>query len=81
MRRNIFFIIFSFIISIFILYYVLCFNNVYPSIKIEWIESSTIIIFSMQILYIFQGFLETSIRFLSFKCKSERIYKFSLLLA
>ena len=66
MSRNNFFIIFSFIISIFILYYVLCFNNVYPSMKVEWIISSIIIIVSMQILYILQSFLETSIRFISF---------------
>ena len=81
MSRNNSFIIFSFIISVFILYYVLCFNNVYPSMKGEWIISSIIIIVSMQILSILQSFLETSIRFISFKCKSEKIYKISLLLA
>ena len=81
MSRNNFFIIFSFVVSIFILYYVLCFNNVYPSMKEEWIISSIIILASMQILSILQSFLGASIRFISFKCKSEKIYKISLLLA
>ena len=79
--RNNYFILFSFVITIFTLYYVFCFNNIYPSMKGEWIKSSLIIIFSMQALSILQSFLETSIRFISFKCKSEKIYKISLLLS
>ena len=81
LSRNNSFIIFSFFVAIFILYYVLCFNNVYPSSKREWIISSIIIIISMQILSILQSFLETSIRFISFRCKSEKMYKISLLLS
>ena len=79
--RNNWFILLSFVITIFTLYYVFCFNNIYPSMKGEWIKTSIIIIFSMQALSILQSFLETSIRFISFKCKSEKIYKISLLLS
>ena len=75
------FVILSFLISIFILYYVLCFNNIYPSMKGEWIKSTAIIIIAMQVLYVLQCLLETCIRFISFKCKSEKIYKISLLLS
>ncbi len=76
-----FFIIFCFLINIFILIYVLCFNIVYPSMKNEWIISSVIIIIIMQILSILKCILETIIRFIGFKCKSERIYNISLLLS
>ena len=79
-RYNLF-IIFCFLINIFILIYVLCFNIVYPSMKNEWIISSVIIIIIMQILSILKCILETIIRFISFKCKSERIYNISLLLS
>ena len=79
-RYNLF-ILLSIFISVFILYYVFCFNNIYPSLKGEWIKSSVIIIFSMQALTIIQSLLETSIRFISFKCKSEKLFKISLLLS
>ena len=79
--RNNYFILLSFVITSFTLYYVFCFNNIYPSMKGEWIKTSVIILFSMQALSILQSFLETSIRFISFKCKSEKIYKISLLLS
>ena len=80
-RRYNSFIILSFVITIFTLYYVFCFNNIYPSMKGEWIKSSVIIIFTMQALSVLQCLLETSIRFIGFKCKSEKIYKLSLLLS
>ena len=79
--RNNSFIFISFVITIFTLYYIFCFNNIYPSMKGEWIKSSIIILFSMQALSILQSFLETSIRYIGFKCKSEKIYKISLLLS
>ena len=80
-RRYNSFIILSFVISIFTLYYVLCFNNIYPSMKGEWIKSSVIIIITMQILSFLQCLLETCIRFIAFKSKSEKLYKISLLLS
>ena len=78
-KYNIFIIITS-IIMIISLYYVFCFNNVYSSIKGEWIKSSIIIISIMQIFPILLCFLDTSIRFISFKCKSERLFKLSAIL-
>ena len=74
------FIIISGIIMIISLYYVFCFNNVYSSIKGEWIKSSIIIIIIMQILPILLCFLDTSIRFISFRCKSERLFRLSSIL-
>jgi len=74
------FIIITGIIMMFSLYYIFCFNNIYSSIKEEWIKSSIIIIIIMQIFPIFLCFLDTSIRFISFKCKSERLFKLSSIL-
>ena len=74
------FIIISGIIMIISLYYVFCFNNVYSSIKGEWIKSSIIIIIIMQILPMLLCFLDTSIRFISFRCKSERLFRLSSIL-
>jgi hypothetical protein len=79
--RNTFFIIFSFLMSIFSLYYILCFNSVYPHMRNEWIKSSIIIIIVMQFLYFLECLLETTFRFISFRFKNERFYKISLLLS
>ena len=78
-RYNLFIII-SNVIMIFSLYYVFCFNNVYPSISIEWIKSSLIIIIVMQVIPIFFCFVDASIRFISFRCKSERLFRLSSIL-
>ena len=75
------FILVTFIIISITLYYIICFNNVYPSVKDEWIKTSVILIAFMQLLSVFQYLLETCIRFISFKCKSEKLYKLSLLLS
>ena len=72
----IFLVLFVLIIS---LYYLVCFNYVYPHFQIEWIKSSIIIFIIMQILSILTCLLETILRFLSFHYKSERIYKLSKL--
>ena len=73
-RYNIF-IFLCFFISIISWYYVSCFNNVYPGVKIEWIKSSITIILIMQIFSIILVLFEGLLRFLSFKCKSEKLYK------
>ena len=75
------FIILSYVITLFTLFYILCFNIVYPSMKEEWIKTSFIIIITMEVLSLLECFLESLIRFISFKCKSEKIYKISYLLA
>ena len=73
-------IIINYVISIFSWYYLSCFNNVYPHIKTEWIISSIFIILIVQILSIIVSFLVTSMRFISIKIESEKLFKLSLLL-
>ena len=79
-KRYILFIVITFIITIFTWYHISCFNNIYPHIKKEWLIFSLLIIICIQILSLLSCILETIIRFVSFKCKSERLYKLSLLL-
>ena len=71
------FIIVISVILIISFFYLLCFNYVYPYSQIEWIKSSITIMIIMQILYTLKCILETSLRFLSYKTKSEKLYKMS----
>ena len=71
------FIIISYIITIFSWYYISCFNNAYPYLKIEWIKSSVFIIIFMQFISIFKCFLFAILRIISIKCKSEKIFRIS----
>ena len=73
-------IIINYIIIIFSWYYLSCFNNIYPNINNEWILSSIFIIVVMQILYFISTIFEASLRFLSIKFESEKLFKLSLLL-
>ena len=74
-KRYISFIIFAFIINIISLYYLICFNSVYPYIQIEWIKITIFIIIIRQIISFFQCLLETILRFLSFRYENEKIFK------
>ena len=78
-KTFLFFIISVFIIYIICFFYLLCFNSVYPLIQIEWIKSSFFIFFLRQIISVFQCLLETILRYISFSCESERIFKSSKL--
>ena len=49
--------------------------------KKEWIITSIIIIFAMQFLSFLKILLETIIRFIAIKCKSERLFKISQFLS
>ena len=71
------FIIVISVILIISFFYLLCFNYVYPYSQVEWIKSSITIMIIMQILYTLKCILETSLRFLSYKTKSEKLYKMS----
>ena len=71
------FICISYFITIFSWYYVSCFNNVYPHTKYEWIKSSVIICFIMQIKIIIKCSLYALLRILSIKWKTERFFKMS----
>ena len=75
--RNLGFIIVVFILIIFFIYYVLCFNYVYHYSQVEWIKSSILIIIANHVLSFLLSFFETSFRFLAFSCESERLYQFS----
>ena len=88
-KRYISFIIIVSIILIISFIYLLCFNYAYPYSQIEWIKSSfaimqtewikssIAIMIIMQILSILKCFLETSLRYLSYKLNSEKLYKIS----
>ena len=79
-RNYLILMIICFIIDLISIYYVNCFNNVYPNLCGEWIKSSICIMIIMQILTILRGLLVALIRLIAFKCKSERIYKIKDLL-
>ena len=67
-------------VTTFTWYYVSCFNYVYKYSRNEWIKSTIVIIIVMQLISVLTCLLESIIRFLGFKLKSEKIYKISLLL-
>ena len=80
-KRYKIFIFICFFIAIISWYYVSCFNNVYKTVKIEWIKSSIVIIIIMQIISLLVSLLESILREISFQCKSEKIYKFKQILS
>ena len=79
-KRLIAFFIIIFIIFIFSFLYVICFNYVYHFTQIEWIKSSIFIFIIIELLIIILSLIITVLRFLSIKCKSERIFKLSNLI-
>jgi hypothetical protein len=74
-KRYLSFIIMTFVILLISLYYILCFNYVYPKTQVEWIKSSILIIIIMQILSLLKCLFEAVFRLLSFKCESDKLYK------
>jgi len=76
--RYLLFIIISLIVSLIALVHTLCFNIVYFHTMPEWIVFSLIIILSMQMLSFVIYFLQTALRFISFKFKSEKLFNLSL---
>ena len=79
-NRYLAFIVLVLVLLIISFYYLLCFNYVYPKTQIEWVKASLTIFVIMQILSVLKCLLQTCLRFLSFNCQSEKIYKFILLL-
>ena len=79
--RYILFIIISLIITLFTVVHISCFNIVYKHTKMEWLIFSFIIIALIQFFSIIVCFLQSILRIISFKAKSEKIYKLSLLLS
>jgi hypothetical protein len=74
-KRYIGFIFICLFICIISWYYLVCFNYVYPGVKMELIKSSFTIIIIMQTISVLARFLEAILRSISFQCKSEKIYK------
>ena len=60
--------------------YLLCFNYVYPNTQNDWIKSSVVVIIIVQIIQLIMSLTETLLRFISFCCKSEKIFRVSKLL-
>ena len=75
------FIIINYLLIIASLYYIFCFNNVYPNTSLNWILSSIFLIVLIQLISFVYIFLESILRFISFKCKSEAIFKLSKILS
>ena len=76
-RRLIAFFIIVYIIYFISFLYIISFNYVYHYTQIEWIKSSIFIIIIMEIIIFLICFISTCLRFLSFRCKSDRLYKLS----
>ena len=70
-------IIMSILLSIICFVYVSCFNIVYPYIRGEWIKSSIFILLIMQIINLLLSFFHCSLRFLSLKYNSEKMFNLS----
>ena len=77
-RRYVFFIIISFIISLITLVHISCFNIVYNHTMVEWLIFSLIIIVSIQIGTFLICLVQTALRCIGLRCKSEKLYKLSL---
>ena len=71
------FIIFEECIYGLCLYYIICFNSIYPNMQIEWIKSSIFIFIIRQILSVIQCLLVSILRFISLRTESEKIFKIS----
>ena len=79
-RFKIFIVIVVFLF-VFAFFYISCFNIVYPYTKKEWIKSSVVILIIVQALPAITALIEGGLRYASFKCKSEKIFNFSMLLS
>ena len=76
-KRYISFLIIVFIILVLSFYYLVCFNRVYPKTQMEWLKSSIVIMFFVQIISILKCLYEAGLRYLSLRFKSERLFKLS----
>ena len=76
-NRYISFIVFVLVILLLSFYYLVCFNQVYPKTQMEWLKSSIVIMIFINIISVLKCLYETSLRVLSFRYKSERLFKLS----
>ena len=75
--RYLIFIIISFVISFISLIHIFCFNIIYNHTMKEWITFSFIIILTIILATFLLCLLQTCLRILSFKFKSETLFKLS----
>ena len=73
--RIISFIIIQFILMILFIIYIFCFCFVYQNNKLDWFESSLIIITIMQLISVFTSFLLSLFKYLSIKFQWELCFK------
>ena len=71
------FIIIQFILMILFTIYIFCFCYVYPNNKLDWFESSLIVIGIIQMFSLFTCCLFTIIKYFGIKCQLEYCFKFS----
>ena len=76
-NRYIGFIAMVFVILLFSFYYLVCFNRVYPKTQLEWLKSSIVIMIFINILSLLKCLYEASLRVLSFRFQSEKLFKLS----
>ena len=76
-KRLLTFYIITLLIFIFSFLYVVSFNYVYHYTQFEWIKSSIFIFIIIELLIIIICLLCAFIRKMSFKCKSDRLFKLS----
>ena len=74
-------IIISLVLTVICFVYISCFNNVYRYIKKEWIKSSLFILILMQIINFLMTLIECSFRYIAIKCKSEKLFRLSIIIA
>ena len=74
-KRLLTFFIIVLVIFIFSFLYVVSFNYVYHYTQFEWIKSSIFIFIIIELLIIIICLISAFIRKMSFKCKSDRLFK------
>ena len=76
-RRLIIFFIIVLVIFIFSFLHIVSFNYVFHYTQFEWIKSSIFIFIFIELIMIIICLLYAFIRKMSFKCKSDRLFKLS----
>ena len=73
--RIIIFVVLQYILMIVFTIYIFCFCYVYPNNKLDWFESSLLVIGIMQSFSLFSSFILSSLKYLSIKFQWEICFK------
>ena len=76
-KRFIILVYLSIVLTIICYIYISCFNNVYPYIKIEWIKSFLFVLIVAQFINFGIALIQSILRYLSIRCKNEKLFKLS----